>query len=173
MHSWAAALACCSCCRSPAGTPCMRDMQRSVRSRAARARLPALQKTVLHPLYKPADEYESTWDVAVLILDRAVNLTKNPPALLAPLNMRLPPGTPVWAAGWGQTQDADESVLLRCVPCPGLGAGWEGAGAAGGGTGAAALYCTQVASSCLQCALPTPAVPPAVQQGTAASGEQG
>lgn len=75
--------------------------------------LPAPQKTVIHPLYKPKNDYDSSWDVAVLILDRTVNVTRNPPAVLAAANLPLKPGTRVWAAGWGRTQAADESVLLR------------------------------------------------------------
>lgn len=79
------------------------------------------QKAVLHPLYQPGNDYVSTWDVAVLILDRPVNLTKNPTALLAPARMALPAGLQLWAAGWGRTELADESVLLRCVAGWGLG----------------------------------------------------
>ncbi|KAL4457740.1 hypothetical protein ABPG75_012605 [Micractinium tetrahymenae] len=75
-------------------------------------------KTIIHPLYQPASDSVSTWDVAVIILDRPVNLTKSPPAVLTPLNMPLPAGLPLWAAGWGQTQDASESAVLRKAQLP-------------------------------------------------------
>lgn len=78
-------------------------------------------KAVLHPLYQPGNDYVSTWDVAVLILDRPVNLTKNPTALLAPARMALPAGLQLWAAGWGRTELADESVLLRKARLPVVG----------------------------------------------------